>query len=145
MQKHKSRSGLNNGSSHTEFLTLQNRHSFCIQCFILKGLNEYLRKRNTLQKKKTYTVTRTWTGIFAVCVNASLLSMCLPASMAVQAKHSLQLLFATELDPHLGTVTNINPHLSPKSAATMVHLLNPFVTSGTYMSHLQRVFSSPLG
>jgi len=28
----------------------------------------------------------------------------------------------------------------------VVHLhLNPFVTSGTYMSHLQRVFSSPLG
>ena len=29
-----------------------------------------------------------------------------------------------------------------------VHLkiyVNPFVTSGTYMSHLQRVFSSPLG
>jgi hypothetical protein len=23
--------------------------------------------------------------------------------------------------------------------------LNPFVTNGTYMSHLQRVFSSPLG
>jgi hypothetical protein len=24
-------------------------------------------------------------------------------------------------------------------------LVNPFVTSGTYTSHLQRVFSSPLG
>jgi len=24
-------------------------------------------------------------------------------------------------------------------------LFNPYVTSGTYMSHLQRVFSSPLG
>ena len=24
-------------------------------------------------------------------------------------------------------------------------IINPFVTSGTYMSHLQRVFSSPLG
>jgi hypothetical protein len=23
--------------------------------------------------------------------------------------------------------------------------INPFVTSGTYVSHLQRVFSSPLG
>jgi hypothetical protein len=23
--------------------------------------------------------------------------------------------------------------------------INPFVTSGTYISHLQRVFSSPLG
>jgi len=23
--------------------------------------------------------------------------------------------------------------------------VNPFVTSGTYMSHLQRIFSSPLG
>jgi hypothetical protein len=26
-----------------------------------------------------------------------------------------------------------------------IGVLNPFVTSGTYISHLQRVFSSPLG
>jgi hypothetical protein len=52
LQKHKIRSGLNNASSHAEFLTQQNRHSSCIQCFILKALNDYLCKCNTRQKKK---------------------------------------------------------------------------------------------
>jgi hypothetical protein len=74
-------------------------------------------------KRKTYTVTRTLNGIFAVCINASFLSMCLPVSIAVQAKYSLQLVFAMEPSPHCGTVININPHLSSKSAATLMYLL----------------------
>jgi hypothetical protein len=39
-----------------------------------------------------------------------------------------------------------NIHMANKSHIFLFQtIINPFVTSGTHMSHLQRVFSSPLG